>query len=83
MRFAAVLGAVLGFLLLLAGPAAAHPLGELSVNHASALRVSPDAVRVLFVVDLAEVPSVPVLSTLDSRYGASRCASYAAELDLR
>ncbi|MPZ84410.1 MAG: High-affinity nickel-transporter [Actinophytocola sp.] len=91
MRIAAACGAIcvaaLGFLLLLAGSAAAHPLGELSVNHASALRVSPDAVRVLFVVDLAEVPSVPALSTLDSEgragYGASRCGSYAERLDLR
>lgn len=91
MRTAALGGAICvaaaGFLLLGVGPAAAHPLGELSVNHASALRVSPDAVRVLFVVDLAEVPAVPVLSTLDaegrSGYGAARCGSYAAELDLR
>jgi nickel/cobalt exporter len=87
MRILTVIAGLAGFLLLFALPASAHPLGELSVNHASALRVSPDGVRVLFVVDLAEVPSVPVLSTLDSdgrgAYGASRCGSYAGELSLR
>jgi nickel/cobalt transporter (NicO) family protein len=84
---AALFLAVSGFLLLFAGQAAAHPLGELSVNHASVLRVSPDAVGVLFVVDLAEVPSVPALSRIEAegrpRYGASRCESYARQLDLR
>ena len=77
------------------GHAAAHPLGDFSVNHASVLRVAAESVRVLFVVDLAEVPSVPALAELDAdgdgtaddgeraRYGAVRCAAYAAELDLR
>lgn len=86
-RLAFVVGALAGFLLLFAASASAHPLGELSVNHATALRIAPDRVDALFVVDLAEVPSVPVLSTLDTTskdtYGASRCGAYVADLDLR
>lgn len=87
MRVLTVLAGLAGFLLLFAVPASAHPLGELSVNHASALRVSPDGVAVLFVVDLAEVPSVTALSTVEAQgsaaYGASSCRSYAGGLDLR
>jgi ABC-type nickel/cobalt efflux system permease component RcnA len=87
MRVLTVLAGLAGFLLLFAVPASAHPLGELSVNHASALRVSPDGVAVLFVVDLAEVPSVAALSTVEAQgsaaYGASECGSYAGGLDLR
>jgi nickel/cobalt transporter (NicO) family protein len=83
MRLLIVVAGLAGFLLLFAAPASAHPLGELSVNHASALRVSPDGVDVLFVVDLAEVPSVPVLSTLDTEDGSARCREYVGGLDLR
>jgi nickel/cobalt transporter (NicO) family protein len=81
-----LLTVLLGGLLLGSGAAQAHPLGNLSVNHASALRIGTDAVHVLFVADLAEVPSVPALADLAARgkadYGATRCADYAAGLEL-
>jgi ABC-type nickel/cobalt efflux system permease component RcnA len=35
----------------------AHPLGNFSINHYSALRLRPDAVDVRYLVDLAEIPT--------------------------
>ena len=54
-----VVGAVLGVGLVLGAPprpAAAHPLGNFSVNQYEALTFSPDHVSVAAVVDLAELP---------------------------
>jgi nickel/cobalt exporter len=40
-----------------AGEAAAHPLGNFSVNHLTEVEVSRDRVEVLYVLDQAEVPT--------------------------
>src|SRR5687768_4086728 len=40
-----------------AGEAAAHPLGNFSVNHLTEVEVSRDRVDVLYVLDQAEVPT--------------------------
>ncbi|MEV6598788.1 sulfite exporter TauE/SafE family protein [Actinoplanes sp. NPDC051346] len=49
---------VLGFALVVAAPpASAHPLGTFTVNQYVGLRVTPDAVRVDYIVDLAELPA--------------------------
>ena len=40
-----------------AGEAAAHPLGNFSVNHLTKVEVSRDRVDVLYVLDQAEVPT--------------------------
>jgi len=80
------LAVLVGGILLGSGAAQAHPLGNLSVNHASALRIGTDVVHVLFVADLAEVPSVPALAAVTARgrpaYGAAHCEEYAAGLEL-
>jgi nickel/cobalt transporter (NicO) family protein len=39
-------------------PTSAHPLGNSTINHFDRLTVSADAVRVLHVVDMAEIPTV-------------------------
>lgn len=74
--------------------ASAHPLGNFSVNHAAMVRVQPHEVDVDLVVDLAELPSVPALRSLDAdrdgtasaaeraAYGSARCAAYGNALDL-
>jgi ABC-type nickel/cobalt efflux system permease component RcnA len=49
---AAALGA-----LACAAPAAAHPLGNFSVNHLSRVSVSSERVEVLYVLDEAEIPT--------------------------
>ena len=41
-----------------AGPAAAHPLGNFSINHLSTVSISDDRVDVRYVLDQAEVPTV-------------------------
>jgi nickel/cobalt transporter (NicO) family protein len=42
---------------LLAGPAAAHPLGNFSINHLAAVRISSERVDVRYVLDQAEIPT--------------------------
>jgi nickel/cobalt exporter len=44
-------------LLVAAAPAAAHPLGNFSVNHLSVVSVSDDRVDVRYVLDQAEIPT--------------------------
>ena len=44
--------------LTLAPSASAHPLGNFSVNHQSTVSVSDDEVRVRYVLDQAEIPTV-------------------------
>jgi nickel/cobalt transporter (NicO) family protein len=43
--------------LALAAPAAAHPLGNFSINHLDVVRVSTDRVDVRYVLDQAEIPT--------------------------
>jgi nickel/cobalt transporter (NicO) family protein len=55
-----------GLLLLAAGPAAAHPLGNFTVNQYSGLRLEPDRVRVDYVVDMAEIPAFQTRQEIDT-----------------
>jgi nickel/cobalt exporter len=50
--------AVIGFAALPAGPAAAHPLGNFSVNRYAGLTLHPDRVDVVIVADVAELPTL-------------------------
>src|SRR5262245_66421165 len=38
-------------------PAVAHPLGNFSISHYTAIRVTGDAIELRYVVDLAEIPT--------------------------
>jgi nickel/cobalt transporter (NicO) family protein len=51
-----VLGTVAA-LLVMTSPAAAHPLGNFSVNHLAEVSVSSDRVEVRYVLDEAEIPT--------------------------
>jgi ABC-type nickel/cobalt efflux system permease component RcnA len=55
-RVVALAGA-LAVALAAAAPAAAHPLGNFSVNHLDVVRVSADRVGVRYVLDQAEIPT--------------------------
>ena len=55
---AVLLGAVACFAVLPAGTAAAHPLGNFTVNTADRLLVTQDGLVVTHVVDIAEIPTV-------------------------
>jgi nickel/cobalt transporter (NicO) family protein len=60
--------AVLAAILLVAGAAraAAHPLGNFTVNAYSGLRVGPDRLVVDYVVDLAEIPTFQARKAIDA-----------------
>ncbi|MEV6633041.1 sulfite exporter TauE/SafE family protein [Actinoplanes sp. NPDC051470] len=58
-RAAILLALVIGAVLLLpAGPASAHPLGNFSVNTYAALTVHPDRLDAVVVADIAELPTL-------------------------
>ena len=65
MRRLLVLGIALVALVLTAAAAAAHPLGNFTVNRAAALTLSPGRVEVTYVVDLAEIPTVQAMEAID------------------
>jgi len=59
--------AVLAAALAVAGaaPAAAHPLGNFTVNSYSGLRVGPDRLAVDYVLDMAEIPAFQARQAID------------------
>ncbi|MGH2635791.1 MAG: nickel/cobalt transporter [Actinomycetota bacterium] len=60
-----VLG-VVAWVLLVPAVAIAHPLGNFTVNTSAGIVLSPGAVRLDYVLDLAEIPTVQVLPELDA-----------------
>lgn len=44
-------------LALTAGPAAAHPLGNFTVNHLTEVRIASDRIDLRYILDLAEIPT--------------------------
>jgi ABC-type nickel/cobalt efflux system permease component RcnA len=54
-----------GLLLAWAGGAAAHPLGNFTINQYTGLRLLPDRVRVDYVVDMAEIPAFQTRQQVD------------------
>jgi ABC-type nickel/cobalt efflux system permease component RcnA len=47
-------------------PASAHPLGNFTVNVYSGLELSPGFIRILYVVDMAEIPTFQVGPAIDA-----------------
>jgi nickel/cobalt transporter (NicO) family protein len=91
---AATAAVLAGVLLALAAPAhqaAAHPLGNFSVNQLESLDLYPDRVRVTAAVDVAELPTLQERSTVDSNgdgtatdaersgYAGTTCAALARD----
>ena len=56
-RTAVVVAAVVGLTLALAGTAAAHPLGNFTVNRYAGIDVAGDTIFVRYALDLAEIPA--------------------------
>ena len=82
MRRTVVLAAVaIACWLGMALPASAHPLGNFSVNIYNGIVVAPDEVRIDHVIDVAEIPTVQAMPTMDAdgdgRVAASELASFA------
>ena len=57
MRIRIALAAAVAALGIAAAPAAAHPLGNFSVNHVTQVRISADRVDVRYLLDQAEIPT--------------------------
>lgn len=65
-RFVAVLFGLLALALLTAPAAAAHPLGNFTVNHYDGLTLHPGTLDLLSVVDSAEIPTVQDRPAVDT-----------------
>ena len=68
----------------LAPAAYAHPMGNFAICHYARLQADPDAVRVHYVIDMAEIPALSEKDVLDSDHnGAVSPAEKAAYLAAR
>lgn len=65
VRAAAALTLALIFILV-PSIAAAHPLGNFTINHYSRVELGPDQLRIRYVLDLAEIPTFQAMPSLDS-----------------
>ncbi|WP_128375549.1 nickel transporter [Streptomyces cavernae] len=83
---AAVLTAAGALVLIPAGTASAHPLGNFTVNHYDGLVAAPGQLRVDHVEDLAEIPATqagPQLKKLGAtEWARQRCATAASGSEL-
>lgn len=61
-----ILTLLLVVLLAVAGTAAAHPLGNFTISRYSALTIGQEAVNVLYVVDMAEIPTFQERQQIDT-----------------
>src|SRR5690349_16485104 len=70
--------------LALPATAAAHPLGNFTINHYSRVQPSGDRVYVLYVLDLAEIPTFRARQTMTSLggYASATSGEIARELEL-
>jgi nickel/cobalt transporter (NicO) family protein len=95
LRSLAVLGVASAALAGGAGPAAAHPLGNFTINVAAVITVAPGEVRVRYAVDMAEIPTFQELRRIDvdadgdasseelEAWGEATGARIASQLDVR
>ncbi len=73
-------GMLLLLLLVWDGPATAHPLGNFTTNRYSGLAISPHEVRITYVVDMAEIPTIQELQSIsggDPAVSQKRLRAYA------
>jgi nickel/cobalt transporter (NicO) family protein len=70
--------------LILPATASAHPLGNFTINHYSRVQPSGDRVYVLYVLDLAEIPTFRARQTMTSLggYASATSREVAGELQL-
>jgi len=65
--------------LLIAASVEAHPMGNFSVNHYSRLEFAPTGVRLTYILDLAELPTLELLQQWGISAGDSALQQKAAE----
>ncbi len=56
---------VIGLLLIFLNSAQAHPMGNFSINHYSALQVDEDRIQVRYILDFAEIPAFQERQIMD------------------
>jgi nickel/cobalt transporter (NicO) family protein len=66
----------------IAAPAAAHPLGNFSVNHLTEVSVSADRVNVRYILDEAEIPTFQQRGVADSELARGKTAEVERRLVL-
>ena len=66
MRRALVVAGVVAAVLSAPATAIAHPLGNFTVNRYAGIELTPDEVRIDYVLDLAEIPTVQVRPEIDA-----------------
>ncbi|MBA2719710.1 MAG: hypothetical protein H0U52_10790 [Chloroflexi bacterium] len=81
--------------LALPAAAAAHPLGNFTINHSAELRIAPDRADLDVVIDMAEIPAFQERQTMDAdgdgsiaddeaeRWAGDACVALADELEVR
>jgi ABC-type nickel/cobalt efflux system permease component RcnA len=70
---------VIAPLLVGASPAAAHPLGNATVNRAASVIVLPDELRISYVLDLAEIPAYAAILEMDTNADGRPSATEGAQ----
>jgi nickel/cobalt exporter len=85
-RASALLAAITVVLALIPLSAAAHPLGNFTINHYTAIDARPDGIRISYILDMAEIPTFQELEHLDEtameRRLAARLPQWAQDLHL-
>jgi nickel/cobalt transporter (NicO) family protein len=66
MRRPVIFAGVVAGVLLAPTLAAAHPLGNFTINRYAAIELTPGQVRIDYVVDMAEIPTVQVRPEIDT-----------------
>jgi nickel/cobalt exporter len=83
-RRAAFLFVVAVAVLLPAGAASAHPLGNFTINTYSGLRIGDDRISVDFLVDMAEIPTLQRKGDMEQPgYAENECRRVRSQIDLR
>lgn len=85
----------LSLMFLFVPAALAHPLGNFTINHYAGLSVSREALTLDYVLDMAEIPTLDEIKTLDAnrdgkpeaievaKYHPQQCTELLPQLDLR
>ncbi|MEK7786510.1 MAG: high-affinity nickel-transporter, partial [Chloroflexota bacterium] len=75
--------------------AAAHPLGNFTINHYAGLNVGRESISIDYVLDMAEIPAFQEIAKFDANgdgqpnsvetasYHPGQCEAIRAKLDLR
>ena len=64
-------------------PAGAHPMGNFTINHYSALTVTADRLDIQYVLDMAEIPAYQELGTIRADHNTSLSPSETADYTRR